>query len=1280
MENAVVANETDKHGKKNLVSKLTHGRYGEGKHRKRAARSLKAKVKGVAAKVVQDLESPAPKAPRPSSASVAEDEERAAETAAAAAVPRHRVQRKVASIAIKELTAERATNAKHAQEELQREKHLSHTAMQKRLQRRSQQIRAHLQQMDSHGDGMLRWSDLRALLPAHLAAAPVAEQDAVLKAIFAKYDRDSDGLLDFGEAKALLRDVKSTHLLEECTTHLHQVLRRFDSFHADDADADADAEARASFFSMSELQLLLNAANSVTAQEMLGSCEVDGEGQLSRDDLERVLAELRREHEGSKERASGTFEIDQSALPSVVEDAEAEEEEELKELKELKEEKPEEDAADCSSPPAVERVASLAAATASSSALNAALAELSSLGTTLAHVRAEHAESLEQLERDEAIERTAEFSVLQLQFSAERTALAEHYAAEHTAHVGAWESERADLDARTAALGEETSRLSAALTKAKEAKRAAVLKAQRDAAVASQSAERVNSVMSLQRESAKSAKMEKKLKHEIAAKSQKQGAEMRALKERLKTAAAECEVLRTREAAHAAGRLSHKASMSVLEKKCKALQAELKEQLVSSSSSSGSGSGAAEPATADAPDDEHASEAAAEKELMKIDAAQAKLKKKQLALTKEGKTEEVAKVKAQRRKLAARKKRAQAKLATHGGSGSGSSHHHPPPSTKSTSLSKAHHHVDEDDEASALKKRHAELKREGKTAEAAEVAAQYKRLKKQQKQHRLEAAESAAEHERKHGHDNDPELESLRQKLSAMEHELVESKEVIAEMIPALATTDAIHEELEHKAAELKDANSLVEEMEEDFQTLEAAHKAELEGLRSSLSSQIASSIATIDASKSMHARLPLRVGVLEVQSGVVHKRWHRVRIQLESTGNLVKIPLTSTSTSKTPSFKYGGKTPRAVGGRDMGRDDGSELFLSIEDVANVTLELLNPSTLGAGGGGGVGSSMTKMQALATMTPAQRRRSFIFPGRLFPNTPRALTPLQLRLLRGSVLSPIPARASAETINMVKAMESGQVDATSTPQSSSITKSAARIMRRRSFFAGADGVRPLLDLLALHHVDDVFDILLERTDHSENVISKESFIEAFDALFGLHDAAIAAAEEEDEEENDNETTTEAAKEKEKETVKEGDADDDEKALSFNADACRESLSGLYEQLDLDGNGVVDINELVSGLAFITAGSLEEKAHAVFSVFDYDGTGAMSRDELQKYLTSAFTVAFATDATLSERLPHVTPADLARVRVDALYAGGYYYPDIFATVLYYVYISENFPSHF
>lgn len=69
-----------------------------------------------------------------------------------------------------------------------------------------------------------------------------------------------------------------------------------------------------------------------------------------------------------------------------------------------------------------------------------------------------------------------------------------------------------------------------------------------------------------------------------------------------------------------------------------------------------------------------------------------------------------------------------------------------------------------------------------------------------------------------------------------------------------------------------------------------------------------------------------------------------------------------------------------------------------------------------------------------------------------------------------------------------------------------------------------------------------------------------------------------------------------------------------------------LDQLFNAFDVDGNGAVDFVELSSGLSVLCGGSQEEKVVAAFSLFDANGDGFITQDEMMKYLTSVFHVMY------------------------------------------------------
>ena len=98
-----------------------------------------------------------------------------------------------------------------------------------------------------------------------------------------------------------------------------------------------------------------------------------------------------------------------------------------------------------------------------------------------------------------------------------------------------------------------------------------------------------------------------------------------------------------------------------------------------------------------------------------------------------------------------------------------------------------------------------------------------------------------------------------------------------------------------------------------------------------------------------------------------------------------------------------------------------------------------------------------------------------------------------------------------------------------------------------------------------------------------------------------------------------------------------------------------LGRLFDLFDVDGNGAVSFDELASGLSIMCGGSRDEKVRAAFDLFDLDGNGYIEWDEMVRYLSSVFRILYETSPDTQERLK-VTPDELAEVTADeAFYVG-------------------------
>jgi len=66
------------------------------------------------------------------------------------------------------------------------------------------------------------------------------------------------------------------------------------------------------------------------------------------------------------------------------------------------------------------------------------------------------------------------------------------------------------------------------------------------------------------------------------------------------------------------------------------------------------------------------------------------------------------------------------------------------------------------------------------------------------------------------------------------------------------------------------------------------------------------------------------------------------------------------------------------------------------------------------------------------------------------------------------------------------------------------------------------------------------------------------------------------------------------------------------------------NAVFDLFDRDRNHMVDMMELICGISLLCSGNEDEKIHAVFDIFDDNGDGFISMDEMFKFLTSVFRV--------------------------------------------------------
>ena len=77
-----------------------------------------------------------------------------------------------------------------------------------------------------------------------------------------------------------------------------------------------------------------------------------------------------------------------------------------------------------------------------------------------------------------------------------------------------------------------------------------------------------------------------------------------------------------------------------------------------------------------------------------------------------------------------------------------------------------------------------------------------------------------------------------------------------------------------------------------------------------------------------------------------------------------------------------------------------------------------------------------------------------------------------------------------------------------------------------------------------------------------------------------------------------------------------------SMNGHSEASRVMLcKSLFEMFDTDENGVVDFSELASGLSILCRGSRDDKVRAAFSLYDANGDGFISLEEMTTYLEAS-----------------------------------------------------------
>mmetsp|Transcript_9937 Transcript_9937/g.18805 ORF Transcript_9937/g.18805 Transcript_9937/m.18805 type:complete len:2759 (+) Transcript_9937:118-8394(+) len=93
-----------------------------------------------------------------------------------------------------------------------------------------------------------------------------------------------------------------------------------------------------------------------------------------------------------------------------------------------------------------------------------------------------------------------------------------------------------------------------------------------------------------------------------------------------------------------------------------------------------------------------------------------------------------------------------------------------------------------------------------------------------------------------------------------------------------------------------------------------------------------------------------------------------------------------------------------------------------------------------------------------------------------------------------------------------------------------------------------------------------------------------------------------------------------------------------------------LDRIYDMFDMNRDGKVDFSELSSGLSVLCGGEKDEKIASSFALFDENGDGFVTLQEMTNYLTSVYKVLYETQPEVRTRMGGISPIDLAKITAE------------------------------
>ena len=263
--------------KRNLVSVVTKGHFGEGKHRSQFGHGEHRKNALHAIEKIMHV-----------------DIEADAQIAAVQHEMRRQRKSRRSGAIDQALAMATVNDSKQAilSKNLELVKEKRRAAMAEKIARKRRMIEtltSRFSHLDTDKDGVIEWSDMRQMLSLENKSVAPEEQEAVLKRLVRRFDTRGDGKLEIGAGLKMLHALEKASMLRECVLHVHEIVARFDA--QTDTDAAIDAAAP---FSREELEVVLDCAHSSEARALLDASS-SADGDLSSEQTREVLHALHAE-------------------------------------------------------------------------------------------------------------------------------------------------------------------------------------------------------------------------------------------------------------------------------------------------------------------------------------------------------------------------------------------------------------------------------------------------------------------------------------------------------------------------------------------------------------------------------------------------------------------------------------------------------------------------------------------------------------------------------------------------------------------------------------------------------------------------------------------------------------------------------------------------------------------------------------------------------------------------------------------------------------------------